>query len=217
MQEVAVGIGVSQGYAACRQDVGAMLFQLSQEHRGTEHEHTAVPQVSTRGQVFGSHFRRRLLLERLDREATLSNGFTTVDVAKTGFSVSRGDTERHQTTRLSVHLSNRYSLSESVFIMNMMVGSQYQQDRVSSISRCFKRSQSDGRRSVAGERLKDDTTATHLRYTQLLGDDKAVIFVAHNNRRRVLKAFQAAQGALKHGSLILAIKGKKLLRETLSR
>ncbi|EGH44470.1 hypothetical protein PSYPI_19608 [Pseudomonas syringae pv. pisi str. 1704B] len=33
----------------------------------------------------------------------------------------------------------------------------------------------------------------------------------------MFKAFQAAQRALKHGSLILAIKGKKLLRETLPR
>ncbi len=165
VQEVAVGIGVSQGYAACRQYVGTMLFQLSQEHRGTEHEHTAVPQVSTRGQVFGSHFRRRLLLERLDCEATLSNGFTTVDVAKTGFSVSRGNPERHQATRLGVHLSNRYRLSESFFVVDMVIGSQYQQDRVSAISRCFERSQGDGRRSVAGERLEDDTTTAHLRNT----------------------------------------------------
>ncbi|RMS23728.1 hypothetical protein ALP69_102206 [Pseudomonas syringae pv. aceris] len=44
-----------------------------------------------------------------------------------------------------------------------------------------------------------------------------MIFVAHNNCGRVFKAFQAAQRALKHGSLILAIKGKKLLRETLPR
>lgn len=127
------------------------------------------------------------------------------------------DTERYQAACLGMDLSNLHRSSESIFVMNMVVGSQHQQNRVGAIGGRFQRGQGDGWRSVASQRLENDATAAHLRHTQLLGDDEAVVFVADHYCRRVLQTLEPSQRALKHGSLILAIKGKKLLRETLSR
>ena len=182
MQEVAVRFGVFQRHVAGGQNVRAMLLQLGQEHRGAEHEHAAVPQISTRRQVLLGHFQRRLFLEGGDRETALVDGSTALDVTKTGFGVGWRDAERHQMPFFRIGLSLTHRVTECFFIMDMVVGSQHQKDRIATVGSGFQSSQSNGWRGVASQRLKNDPAAGHLRHPQLLSHDKTVLLIAHDDR-----------------------------------
>ena len=68
--------------------------------------------------------------------------------------------------------------------------------------------QRDRRCGVTSRRFKDDVFRQLVELAQLLGNDKAVLFITDNNRTFTLHPVQTADGGLQHSQI--AFQAKKL-------
>ncbi len=79
-----------------------------------------------------------------------------------------------------------------------MVGGEHQHQRilVRVMTGDGQRSESDSRRGVTARRFENDVLGQLMQLTQLLRDDKAVLFVTNHHRAFALDAVQTADGGL---------------------
>ncbi len=79
-----------------------------------------------------------------------------------------------------------------------MIGSEYQQKRIRirAVALSGQRREGDSRCGVASRRLKNDVFGQLIKLTQLLGNDKAVLFIADDYRAFALDAVQTVNRRL---------------------
>ena len=126
---------------------------------------------------------------------------TLADIAVAGFRLGRRDAEGHQIagrrrTRRSVDRA-----VESIGVPDHMVGRQQEQQGVGVLfgdDQC--RDGSRGSR-VAADRLQCDGERSYGDFTQLLGDDEAVLVIADHQRSCETLTHDAAHRVLQHGPL----------------
>jgi len=83
-----------------------------------------------------------------------------------------------------------------------VIGGQHEEDRVRRARLRMQRGDGDRGRGIAPDRLEHDVARRHARLAQLLGDQKAVLVVAHHERRAdAFDAREAQRGLLDHGAL----------------
>ncbi|SAJ31186.1 Uncharacterised protein [Enterobacter cloacae] len=132
------------------------------------------------------------------------------NVAIAGFREIRHDAEGHQLAVLSVRNRGAYRIAEGLFLLDDVVSRQHQHQRVAvrAAAFCRQRRKGNGRRRVASGRLQNDIFGQFVQLAQLLGNDKAVLFVTDHHRAFTLHAVQTVNRRLQHGEV--AFQAQKL-------
>ena len=84
-----------------------------------------------------------------------------------------------------------------------MIRCQHQHQRIAIRAAALRRQrgEGDGRGGIASGRFKNDVFGQLVQLSQLLGDDKAVLFITDHHRAFAIYAIKAVYRGLQHGEL----------------
>ena len=124
---------------------------------------------------------------RIRRTALIGSRQTLARLYVTVASLGRvwRDAESHHKTHFGQRGAGAHGAAKSGRVGDHMVRGHHQQHRVGTVARRGQRRQCQRRRSVAPGGLEHDR-ARSVHEPQLFGNDEAVLFVAHDDRRREL-------------------------------
>ncbi|CCJ92010.1 hypothetical protein BN132_3938 [Cronobacter turicensis 564] len=194
--KIEIRVNGAHGFFAGVQDIRAVFGELFQVATGAEQEHAAVPVIFAAVNVGLRGFQIRFFDELRDAEGdgvdrhVRIRDFATADVAVAGFRQVRHDAEGDQLAALGERHRGAYGIAKRVFVLNDMVSRQYQHQRIGlrAVAFCRQRRQRDSRRGVTSGWLQNDVFGQLVKLAQLLGDDKAMLFVTDNHRAFALHA-----------------------------
>ena len=213
--KIHVGLGRRHGLAASRQNVRAVRLQFGQIPAGAKQKHAAVPVVIAAGHILLGHSQGRLFNKGRHLESPLAHRRATQDVAITRLGPVRHDAKGHQSPRLGQRQSFLHRRLKRAGVLNQVICRQHQEQRIGPVRRGPQRRQSHGRRCVATGRLQHHVALQGVHLAQLLGHQKAVVFVANDQRLRHRQTCQPRQRGLQHR--LLRTQGQKLLGKKLTR
>ena len=192
--------GIHRGLAGF-QDIRAEFGQLGEIFFGAEHKHAAVPVVLPGGKVGFSTLAIRFLHEAghlVRGVGAVGEGHAALDVSIAGFRGVRHDTEGDQMAFIGILLGDADGVVEDRLVIDDMVGSEHQHQRIISLAGGLKGRQGDGRGGVAPDRLENNVVRQLVELTQLFGHQKAVFFVTDDHRFIDFKARESGDGFLQH-------------------
>ncbi len=166
------------------QDLRLECPQLVQEHLRSVRKHTGVPKVVAADQQALRRGDVRLLNELVDRIATsrIRQRSANADITVARLGARGRNAERSDEAGDGGPRGRLNRLGEHVDVADVMIGGQQEYDAVRVIALDHQRSDGGGRRRVAADRLQHDARVGDFDLAQLLGDQKAVLFVADNDR-----------------------------------
>ena len=198
--EIHVALEASGGQKTGVVNVRAVFLQLRQVAVGPEHEHAAVPVVTTGRQQRGGFFGVRLLDKAGHRPGSAGrlSRLARSDIAVASLRPGWRNTKQHQPSGPGGFLPLGNSPLERLDIFNGMIRGQHQHDGFGIFSRHFDSGHRDRRGGVAAKRLQQYRQRLTAYGLQLLFDNKAVLIVGHHNRRLGVVDRQPAQSFLQH-------------------
>ncbi len=200
-----------------RKHLGRVGLQFLQHGLGGEHEHAGVPQRAGRDQV-GCVLGHRLLDEAADREhaGRTLDGTAGLHVAVCGRWPGRLHAERHDPpgTRADHRLGQ--DGVQLAGVLDRRVGRRHPDDRLRIGLRHQQRCCRDGRGGVAAHRLEYNACVGDARFTQLSGDQEAVLVVAHDDGGGEART-AAAQRSLHDHRAVVVQQAPELLGKALTR
>ena len=139
--------------------LGQVLAQGVGECVRAPDEHAAVPEVITSGQVLFSNLFLGLLDETTDGQTILPRGGSDLDVAVAGFGARGFDSHDHDVRASGSDLGGGSHVgAELCFAGDHVIGGEHSDDRVGGRALQNESRQSDGRCSVAANRLSEHLT-----------------------------------------------------------
>ncbi len=99
---------------------------------------------------------------------------------------------------IGILLGDANGVVEDRLVIDDMVGSEHQHQRIISVAGGLKGRQGDGRGGVAPDRLENNVVRQLVELTQLFGHQKAVFFVTDDHRFIDFKARESGDGFLQH-------------------
>ncbi|MEX5725061.1 hypothetical protein WLF10_03188 [Enterobacter cloacae] len=205
--KVEIRIHHVHGFFAGAQDIRTILLQFFQIATGAEQEHTAVPVVFTAGNVGLRGFQIRFLneLRHVKRHAVAfaRRHAAAADIAIAGFWQIRHDAEGHQLAAFCVRNGRPHCVAERLFLLNDVVCRQDQHQRIAirAAAFCRQRRQGNGWGGISSGRLQNDVFCEFVQLAQLLGNNKAVLFVTNHHRAFTLHTLQTVNRRLQHGEI----------------
>jgi len=215
--KIAFFLRPGQGVPATGQDVRGKALQLLDIARGAEHEHAAVPVVLATGDKIRSALRIGFFHKAGNGECVFQSGVfnAATDIAVTGFGFVSDDAKGYQSALRGRFSGESYPGMEGSRIADHMVSGQHQHQRIIVVSQGMERRQRDCRSRVAAMGFEQNTVRSDAKLVQLLGHDKAVIFVADHQGRKNIQASQPLHGFL--NQRVVRRQGQKLLGVGLAR
>ena len=174
---------VGQGQLGGHDDLRAQALQLRFHHRGAEHEHAAVPEIVTLGQVALGGRQVRLFDKGLDMRRAVDRRRLSADIAVAGFRFGGHHPEGDDLAFVDFRLGRRQGCVEGIGIADDMVCRQHQQDRIIPVRQRRERRGRNGRGGIAGSGFQEDFLRDQIQRTTLFGHDEPMFFVTYNDRR----------------------------------
>ena len=177
-----------------------MSREFVEDDVGAEQEHAAVPKKSPFLEIGARNVERRLL----DELGYAVNAFGVrvfvpdLDVTITGVGAFRNDAEGHEASRHRRRNRSFDGRAEPLLVSDHMIRGKDEQQIVTAILAHPACRQANCRGRVAGLRLEDDRARGKIAPFELVPDEKAMLFITDDDRRRKARAGGAQGGDLKH-------------------
>ena len=149
-----------------------------------------------------------LFKELINRERRAVKSFkcrSHADITVAGMSFCRLDAEQDEFARCCNLGGTLDSLDKALFVLDDMIRWHHNQNSRGIFCNCCQSRNGYGRSGIARNRFKNNGPGAHLQFFQFLANQKTVVVVAQQDRRRKTSVFiQAHQcGAKKAGALIV--------------
>jgi hypothetical protein len=171
--------------------------------RGAQQEDAAVPEVAPAGNIVGGRGGVGLLAEGADGARGVGRRVTSadfcsrgLDIAVTGLGTIRNDAESDDRPGIGRRQAAQDRGLKRGGVADMVVRRRGQQHGIVAIAAGVEGGNSQRRSGVAAKRFKQQGPGREPEFAQLLGGDKAILFVADDDRRANWQSGQSLEGVL---------------------